>query len=197
MKSICLLIVFQLCAFKALAQWQPTTSSIRVGVDVMPIDGIQTPGVRYQARYNKHLFNDRLLIGASIGYLRSTSNQEIPNGISILGNQRRRVIGDISFLYDVLPSAKHALRVGGGPSFVSRKDNVLRSLGYSIQNGNAYRVQVERADYTGNFLGYHLLVEYERSITNNLAFNGRIGWTDAKGDFPIALAGVGLSYLFR
>ncbi len=197
MKSICLLAVLQLCAFEVVAQWKPTTNSIRVGIDAMPTDGLEKPSIRYQARYTKHLLDDRLLIGASIGYLRGNSVREVRNGIYVLENQRRRMIGDISVFYDVLPSAKQALRFGGGPSFISRQDNVIRSLGYSIQDGDAYRIRVERADYAGNFLGYHLVVEYERLLTNNLALNGRVGWTDAKRDFPIVLAGFGVSYLLH
>jgi hypothetical protein len=197
MRSIYLLAVLQLCAFKVIAQWKPITNSIRVGVDVMPVDGLTTPGVRYQARYAKHLLNDRLLVGASVGYLRSNAKQEIRDGIYVSGSLRRRIMGDISILYDVLPSAKQALRIGGGPSYISRHDNRLQSIGYSIQDGNAYRIRVERGDYTGDFFGYHLMVEYERSFTNNLAFSGRIGWTDAKRDFPIVLAGFGVSYLLH
>lgn len=197
MKSICLLAVLQLCTFKAIAQWKPTRSSIRAGIDVMPVDGLTTPGVRYQVRYAKHFLNDRLLICASIGYLRSNAKQEVRDGIYVAGSLRRRLMGDISILYDILPSAKQALRIGGGPSYISRHDNRLQSLGYSIQDGNAYRIRVERADYTGDFFGYHLMVEYERSFTDNLALSGRIGWTDAKRDFPIILAGFGISYLLH
>jgi hypothetical protein len=124
MKKALLLVLAQAWAMTCLAQPQTTKNSIRIGIDFIKIDAPDATGPRYQLRYTRHLFRDRLLVGASFGYFNKNGRQNLYHDVYVPGHQQRRWTSDFSILADLLASPTRALRLGGGPSLWYRQDNL-------------------------------------------------------------------------
>ncbi|RAJ89876.1 hypothetical protein LX87_05645 [Larkinella arboricola] len=196
MKPIAILFLVQLWAFTSNAQRPFTKSSIRAGLDLMTLDAPDAKDVRYQVRYTKHLFKDRLLIGASIGYFQQNSRKNLYQDIYIDGNKRRRITTDLTLLVDLLPSAKYALRLGGGLSSWYRKDNLWVGSSFSIRPGEPgiFDLKTDREGIREWNIGPHFALEYEQAIANRFAISGRVGWADLQRASISYQVGVGISY---
>ncbi|WP_461087451.1 hypothetical protein [Spirosoma gilvum] len=213
MKKALLFCLVHLLAVTAFSQNTPVLNSFRVGMDLMTLGGIDAVGLHYQARYARHLASDRFLIALSVGHFQKNRRQTIASDLYIDSDQTRRLTTDLSVLFDLLPASRSALRVGGGLSYWYRSDKLVTRSSYSwSSNRGLYDLQTDWSDQKEWNLGYHLVAEYEKRLTPQLALSGRISWANFTRDrllrnsgiipanaipvFQSAQAGLGLSYLF-
>ncbi|WP_020598511.1 hypothetical protein [Spirosoma panaciterrae] len=213
MKKAILVFLVQWFVLTASGQYLPVRHSFRVGVDMMTLGGIDAIGLHYQARYARHLASDRMLLALSAGYFQRNSREYIASDLYADSDQTQRLTTDFSILFDLLPSSRSALRVGGGLSYWYRSDKLITARNYSwASDQGLYNVQTSWRDEQEWNWGYHLTVEYEKRLTPQLALNGRLGWANFTRDrllhnggvisgnaspvFQSTQAGLGLSYLF-
>ena len=181
----------------ATAQLVDYKNSIRVGIDYMSLDAPDDLGFRYVARYARHLANDRIVIEGSFGYLNIENRRLVFNNFYFIGRPRQRVTADITVSFDLLRHARHALRLGGGPSVWYRKDDGLREARSIVdQNGQITGVTIlnEKIDET-NF-GYHLAAEYEYIVGSRTTLAGRIGMANLAGAGINSIVGINIGYRF-
>jgi hypothetical protein len=198
MKKAWLLLFTQVWALTVLAQDQPVKNSIRFGADFMTLDAPDASGLRYQARYAKHILSDRILIATSLGYFRKDSRQNLYRDIYTAGNSRRRVTGDLSLLADLLASPQSALRIGGGISAWYRRDNIWTGSNFLIGNdGSISNLTTTRYRLNEWNTGYHLMLEFEQRVANNVAISGKVGWASLQEASTSVQVGIGVSYLFE
>lgn len=181
MNKFLLILAFSWLSFSwATAQNTAYKNSIRVGVDYVILSTPDDVGLRYLARYARHLADDRIVLEGSVGYLSASGPKSIfPSG----GKHRQRITGEFTALYDFVKSPIHALRLGIGPSIWNRQDDVRG---------------VDVAFYPVNqtSIGAHAVVEYEYRVSTRLALSGRYGvaYFDVPG--PSSMLGLNVGYRF-
>lgn len=198
MNKFCLTAVLCLlfCSF-ATAQAIDYKNSIRVGIDYMSLDAPDDLGIRYVARYARHLANDRIVLEGSFGYLCIENRRLVFNNFYFTGRPRQRVTADLTVSFDFLRDARHALRLGGGPSVWYRKDDRLREARSIVdQNGQITGVTIlnEKVD-EANF-GYHLAAEYEYIIGARTTLAARVGMANLARAGISSIVGINVGYRF-
>lgn len=170
-----------LCYNFSKAQVATYKNSVRAGMDYMSLDAPDDLGYRARVGYARHIGNDRLVVGISLGYMKIKNWENIVNNYSIEGCPRERVTADMTVSFDFLKNPFHALRVGGGPSVWYRKDDRLRSTNYIIlENGTLTDVKTQWEKFDEVNIGYNLLAEYEYLITPKISLAGRFGVANLK-----------------
>ncbi|WP_139361705.1 DUF481 domain-containing protein [Spirosoma sp. 209] len=172
-------------------------NSIRVGTDYMSLDAPDDLGFRYVARYARHLANDRFVLEGSLGYLSIENRRLVFNNFYFTGRPRQRVTADLTVSFDFLRTARHALRLGGGPSVWYRKDDRLREARSVVnQSGQVTGVTIlsEKADEAN--LGYHVAAEYDYAISPRITLAGRVGMANLSKAGISSAAGVNVGYRF-
>ncbi|CCH51501.1 hypothetical protein BN8_00429 [Fibrisoma limi BUZ 3] len=192
-----LLILLFLNASLSYAQFPLHKNSVRATVDYMTLSNPEDAGLRFSVQAARHFLNDRFVIAASLGYLTYSTDQQTFTDVPLGQDQRTRLTGDLTFLYDFLPSNRHALRAGAGPSLWYRDDDVL--TGYylvRLPDGSLATTSVQRERQQTNDFGYHLTVEYEYLIKPNISLHSRIGYADLVNGGISGMAGLGVGYRF-
>ena len=163
----------------------------------MSLDAPDDLGYRARVSYARHVGNDRLVFGVSLGYMKIQNWEHIANGYSIEGRPRERVTADITVSFDFLKNQCHALRVGVGPSLWYRKDDRLRSANYLIlENGMLTDVKTQWKKFDELNVGYNLLAEYEYLITPEISLAGRFGVANLKRSGISSILGLEVGYQF-
>jgi hypothetical protein len=189
---ICLLT----CSFSQ-AQVATYENSVRAGMDYMSLDAPDDLGYRMRAGYARHVGNDRLVFGVSLGYLKVQNWEHMVNNYSIEGRPRERVTTDVTVSFDFFKNTRHALRVGGGPSVWYRQDDRLRSANYLIlENGRLADVKTQWERFDELNMGYNLLAEYEYGITPEISLAGRFGVANLKRSGMSSILGLEVGYRF-
>ncbi len=198
MNRFCLLAGFYLLSYSFIkAQGVEYKNSIRVGIDYMSLDAPDDLGVRYLARYARHLLNDRIVLEGSFGFLRIENRRLVFNNIYFEGRPRQRMTADLTVSFDFLRSARHALRLGGGPSMWYRKDDLLREASWFVgpnSQGGSWAILSDKVDEV-NF-GYHIAAEYEHRIGPRTTLAGRIGMANLNRAGISATGGLNVGYRF-
>ena len=185
---------------QAQAQTAPTTyrHSIGVGFERVGLDAPDAIGNRGLLNYSRHFRNDRLVLGANLGYLNALNAKYLPgtNDYYVYGKRRERISADLTLAFDFLKHARHALRLGAGPSLWYRQDELFDGGRYTVNftTGEITNVQVRwRQEKEVNF-GYNVLVEYEYAFTEQLLVSGKLKFFDSRTAGQSSIYGVGVGY---
>ncbi|WP_461117409.1 hypothetical protein [Spirosoma jeollabukense] len=198
MNKLCLVAGLYLLAYSFTnAQTVTYKNSIRAGVDYMSLDGPDDLGLRYIARYARHLAKDRLVVEGSFGYLSIENRRPVFTNFYFVGRPRQRFTADLTGFFDCLRNARHALRLGGGPSVWYRKDDALREARSTInQNGQVTDVTILNEKVDEANVGYHVAAEYEYRIGARATLSGRIGMANLNRAGISSTAGINVGYRF-
>lgn len=198
MARCCLFIgLYLICLSFSKAQVVPYKNTVGVGVDYMSLDGPDDLGLRYVARYARHIANDRIVLEGSLGYLSVKNRQLLVNNFYDEGRPRERLTADFTVSFDFLRSSRHALRLGAGPSIWYRKDDLLRSAQFSVQpNGTITDVTTVRNRIDETNFGYHIRAEYEYAFAPRTTLAGRVGIATLNRAGISSIAGLTLGYRF-
>ena len=198
MVRCCLFIGFYLtCLSFAKAQVASYKNTVGIGVDYMSLDGPDDLGLRYVARYARHIANDRLILEGSLGYLSVKNRRLLVNNFYDEGRPRERLTADFTVSFDFLRSSRHALRLGAGPSIWYRKDDFLQSAQFTVQqNGTITDVTTVRNQTDEANFGYHIRGEYEYTLTPRTTLAGRAGIANLNRAGFSSMAGLALGYRF-
>ncbi|GAB3334606.1 hypothetical protein GCM10027299_42950 [Larkinella ripae] len=181
----------------AKAQNRVYKNALRVGVDYLTLDAPDDLGYRYLGRYARHLGNDRIVLEASLGYLKVANNRSLPNAYVFQGRARKRITADFTASFDFVKSSQHALRLGIGPSVWYREDDRWESVDYLINpDGSAAGISIKNRQINEVNLGGSAVAEYEFAATERLMLGARLGLTTFKTASISSLAGLNLGYRF-
>ncbi|GAB3807338.1 hypothetical protein GCM10028819_44010 [Spirosoma humi] len=181
----------------ASAQVAPYKNTVGIGVDYMSLDGPDDLGLRYVARYARHIANDRIVLEGSLGYLSIKNRRLIINNVYDEGRPRERLTVDFTVSVDFLRHSRHALRLGAGPSIWYRKDDLLQSAQFSVQqNGTITDVTIVRNRIDETNFGYHIRGEYEYAFTPRTTLAGRVGIANLNQAGFSSIAGLTLGHRF-
>jgi len=198
MARCCLFIgLYLLCFLSAKAQVAPYKNTVGVGIDYMSLDGPDDLGFRYVARYARHIANDRIVLEGSLGYLSVKNRRLIVNNVYDEGRPRERLTADFTVSFDFLRSNRHALRLGAGPSIWYRKDDLLQSAQFTVQqNGAITDVTTVRNQINETNFGYHIRGEYEYALAPRTTLAGRIGIANLNRAGFSSIAGLTVGHRF-
>ncbi len=174
------------------AQAQMGRNSVRLGVDLTSLDAPDAVGPRYVGRFARHFRQDRLLFTAEAGYMRLATTNQPFNGVDPGDNRRTRLTADVTVLADLLPSASHALRLGGGLSAWYRRDDIYRgATRVGLDN-----VAIDRRSWRGVNTGWHLAAEYEWLFASDWGVDGRFRVASLGAAGISSMLGMGISHRF-
>ncbi len=98
----------------------------------------------------------------------------------------------------MLASPQSALRIGGGISAWYRRDNIWTGSNFLIENdGSISNLTTTRYRLNEWNTGYHLMLEFEQRVANNVAISGKVGWASLQEASTSVQVGIGVSYLFE
>ncbi len=138
-------------------------NSIRLGVDHLSLDAPDGTARRVMLRYNRH-FTRRWTLEGGMGYL-STPHTLQASDLVLEGKRRERVMVEASIFFDVLKHPNHAFRLGGGPAFWYRDEELLGRAQYRVlDTGHILYYLAEVNHVKGHSLGYQLAADYEYRI---------------------------------
>jgi len=175
--------------------------SVGVGFERVGLDMPDAIGNRGLLNYSRHFRNDRLVVGANLGYVNAQNRRYLPgtNDFYVYGKRRKRVTSDLTAAFDFIRHPRHAFRIGAGPSLWYRNDEPLRSLGYTLNltTGEVTNVRTEWGSPIKevNF-GYNVLVEYEYALTQQVLVSGKLKFFDSRKAGQSTIYGFGLGYRF-
>ncbi|WP_420150810.1 hypothetical protein [Spirosoma sp.] len=198
MNKLCL--TASLCLFIgsfATAQVINYNNSIRIGIDYISLDAPDDLGIRYGLRYARHFANDRIVVAGSLGYLSIKNRRQVANNFYFEGRPRQRITADLTALYDILRSTRHAFRLGGGLSVWYRSDEILREArSVPGQNGQPAGIEIvsEKANETN--VGFHLVAEYEYLIGSRTSLGAQVGMANLDKAGISSFAGINVGYRF-
>ncbi|MFC5409057.1 hypothetical protein ACFPMF_07060 [Larkinella bovis] len=175
----------------ALAQKIDYKNAIRVGVDYLSLDAPDSGGNRYLVRYARHLGNDRIVLEASLGYLKVSNSQLLPSQFVFEGRPRKRITTDVMASFDFVRNPQHALRLGIGPSVWYREDDVVRSARYE---GTTVTIENRKIDEVN--IGGNVAVEYEIVVFDRINLGVRAGLTNFKTAGISSMVGLNGGFTF-
>ncbi|SFQ79088.1 hypothetical protein SAMN04515668_4399 [Hymenobacter arizonensis] len=198
MKTTLSLLFGLLLGFGAHAQTPTHRHSFGVGFERVGLDAPDAIGNRCLLNYSRHFRHDRLVVGANLGYL-SVSNKRYlanTNHYYVYGKRRERVSADVTLAFDLLKQARHALRLGAGPSLWYRQDELLDGGRYTVNvaSGEVTDVQLKWRQEKALNYGFNVLVEYEYALTDQLLVSGKVKFADLNKAGQSAIYGVGIGY---
>lgn len=195
--SLSLLFCLLLC-FKTYAQTPAYRHSLGVGFERVGLDAPDAIGNRSLLNYSRHFRNDRLIVGANLGYLNVLNKRFLPNtnDYYVYGKRRERISADVTLAFDFLKHPRHALRLGAGPSLWYRQDQLIDDARYTVNltTGEVTNVQVKwRQEKEFNF-GFNVLIEYEYALTDQLLISGKVKFVDLNKAGQSSIYGAGIGY---
>lgn len=138
-------------------------NSIRLGVDHLSLDAPDGTARRVMVRYNRH-FTQRWTLEGGLGYLSAHHTLQALL-FSMEGKRRERVMAEATIFFDVLKHPNHAFRLGGGPAFWYRNEELLGNVHYRVlDNTHILYYLAEINQVKGHSLGYQLAADYEYRI---------------------------------
>ena len=174
--------------------------SVGIGFERVGLDAPDAIGNRGLLNYSRHFRNDRLVVGANLGYVNAQNRRYLPgtNDFYVYGKRRERITADFTAAFDFLRHPRHAFRLGAGPSLWYRQDELFDGGRYTVNltTGQATNVNVRwRQEKEWNF-GYNVLVEYEYALTQQVLVSGKMKFFDSRKAGQSTIYGFGLGYRF-
>ncbi|WP_092678974.1 hypothetical protein [Hymenobacter arizonensis] len=198
MKTTLSLLFGLLLGFGAHAQTPTHRHSLGIGFERVGLDAPDAIGNRGLLNYSRHFRNDRLVVGANLGYLNVLNKRYLANTnhYYVYGKRRERISADVTLAFDFLKHARHALRLGAGPSLWYRQDELLDGGRYTVNvaTGEVTDVQLKWRQEEALNYGFNVLVEYEYALTAQLLLSGKVKFVDLNKAGQSAIYGVGIGY---
>jgi hypothetical protein len=171
MKNV--LFSFLFCSVAYLSSAQTTTykNSVQFHVETLYKKGDQrpqSPVLKYSLIYNRRLAESKWIVEAGATYAnRYVREQFTPYQYFFLGDRSQLITLDLSGMYNLLKSNRHALRVGAGPSLWYTRNSFISNLTGTTTTDMQQLTDVSFSrDYNHNFtLAFVLRGSYEYSLT--------------------------------
>jgi hypothetical protein len=198
MKKYLLLVCLSTLAVSTFGQTPYPRYTIQKTFNLMTLDAPDARGLHQSLRVDRHLVNDRLVIAASIGYLKVLNRFKISDNVTLEGRPRLRLTTDLTLLVDLLKSQRFGLRLGGGPSVWARRDDVINQLSVGrTTEGDLVDVVAQRTRTSAVNFGYHFTGEFEAVIFPRVFLSAHVALANLKEAGYSSIAGVGIGYQFR
>jgi hypothetical protein len=170
--------------------------SVRLGVDLTSLDAPDAVSPRYVGRLARHFGNDRIVIGAEVGYLYVTSSNQPFNEFDPGPNRRERFTADATVLFDLLRHPRHALRLGTGLSAWYRRDNTYQGARALFTSAGLQGVVIDRQQHHGLNTGWHVATEYEWLFDPSWGVDVRLRVANLNDAGVSYILGTGINYRF-
>lgn len=209
MKKIPFIFLFCFCATLVKAQTPSYKNSVRVALGATYLKGDnqkQSPVLNYALIYSRHLGNSRWLAEGGFGYTNRYVREQVSSFQFLFpGDRSQLVTADLTFLYNLLKSNRHALRIGAGPSFWYVRNGFVETISVVIGSGGQ---PFENVSFTRNYshdvnLAVNLRADYEYALTPKIilgvraATGGNVLKPDARGTLLGTLSTIGFSTGYR
>jgi hypothetical protein len=208
MKKIILTVLLCFCQGLLNAQIPAYKNSVRVALSTTYVKGDnrrQSPVLNYALIYSHQLGNSRWLAETGFSYSsRYVQEQITPFQFLFPGDRSQLVTADFTFLYNLLKSNRHALRIGAGPSFWYAQNGLLENIGGIVgPNGQVMDIVFIRKYSHDINLAVNGRADYSYAFTPRIilgvrvATGGNVFQPDARGTLFGSLSTVGLSAGYR
>ena len=194
MKFSCL-ILFLCVSLIVHAQLPTYRHSVSLGFERVGLDGPDDIGNRYLGRYARHLFKDRLIVEAGLGYMSTLNRRFIYNDFFVDGKRRKRITSDLTFAFDFLRTPRHAFRIGAGPSLWYRKDQILDAGLFTVSaDGRVSNLRLRWHTEEQINYGFNVLIEYEYAFTQHFTLAPRVSFVSLERAGQSSIYGLNLGY---
>jgi hypothetical protein len=200
--------------FCFIVHWSSAQTPIRKNSIQLHIEALypkadqrpQSPVPKYSLIYTRRLAESRWVTEAGASYTsRYVREQFTPYQFFFPGDRSQLVTLDLSIMYNLLNSDRHALRIGTGPSLWYTRNSVIANLSGTTSIGGQ---QLPDVSFTRNYshdfnLAFTVRGSYEYSLTPRMIVGLRasLGGNVLKGNSSSTLVGslstVGLSTGYR
>lgn len=179
----------------AHAQAPTYRHSLGVGFERVGLDAPDAIGNRGLLHYARYLGNGRLVLGGDLGYVNVLNRRYLVNDFYVDGKRRERVTADVTLAFDFIKHARHALRLGAGPSLWYRQDELMNGAHFTLSSsGEVSNVRVAwRQEKEVNY-GFNTLLEYEYALTSQLLVSGKLKVVSVNNAGQSSIYGVGVGY---
>ncbi|MFD2937138.1 hypothetical protein [Spirosoma flavum] len=136
----------------------------------------QSPVLKYSLIYARNLADSRWLVEGGVSYTnRYVREQFTPFQSFFSGDRSQLVAADLTFMYNLLRSNRHAFRIGAGLSLWYTRDGVVENLMGTTTVGGQ---QLADISFTRNYshtynLALALRSSYEYSLTSRVVVGVR------------------------
>ncbi|QHV97218.1 hypothetical protein [Spirosoma endbachense] len=179
MKNVFLIGLLFLFSWPLRAQQQLPKSAISIAVEANHV-GSSEPGQSTTFKYSlirtQEVKSSRWNYEVSLGYIDHYLRENfLPFDYFYKGTRSQRMAGDLSFLFNLVKTEKHAFQVGAGPSIWYQRNGIISDL-TGISNGQQIEKVTFTRTYQGEFnAGINLKTNYYYSITPKLIAGIRVG----------------------
>jgi hypothetical protein len=190
MKKIFLIIYFLLFVFCLKAQI--SQNRIGLGIDYLsldlPDDMVFSPNINYQRQFNKRLF-----ISTKMGYVNYSGKDSFSQSIP---ENRKRIMLDIRPSFAVLKYKSNYFKIGAGPSFWYRDDDLVKQIRFSLDSPNQI-IEYKKTRTKEVNVGLSLYSEIDIAIIKKISIVGSFGFSTFKKAGSNSILGITTLYNFK